>query len=130
MNQSVNRFAPVLLLTAVICFSACNRGPTANQNTGPIAKTETCGQTTMTGSAGTKEYDTEAACVEDRANQQAAAEKDGIAKCEKYCTGLGADCKPQPAPKPPKATPACKKLENGKWQSTVETGPFDCICKK
>ena len=107
-----------LLLIAFAFASGCNRGQVV-----------TCGQTVITGRAGTKQYDTEQACVEDRAKQQEAAEADGIAQCTKFCTGLGADCKPQPAPKPPKATAACKKVDN-KWQATVETGPFDCICKK
>ena len=121
---------PMKTSIRVLCVLATLSLSLASQTCGGQVATQTCGQSVITGTAGPKRYNSEQECVNDRAAQQAIAEADGITKCTTFCTGLGAGCKPQPAPKPPKATPACKQQDDGKWLTEVMTGPFDCICKK
>jgi hypothetical protein len=117
----------ILLLSTLLVISGC----AAKKPVSPTQAITLCGQTTMSGGpTPDKKYDSEQACIDDRPNLQDAAATDGTTKCTNYCTGLGTDCTPQPAPKPPKKTVACTKQDDNKWHSHGETGTFDCICKK
>jgi hypothetical protein len=117
-RMTITIWAAFILVFALLVGGGCRNG------------SETCGQDVITGDAGPKTYTTENECVNDRANQQTIAEADGKKKCTDFCTGKGKGCVPMPEPKPPKATPACKQEDDGKWHTQVKTGPFDCICKK